>query len=405
MWGLLVFVFLLVNIYRLSSAVLFEELMIAFQTTGAQLGTLHAMFFWIYAIFQIPAGLLADRLGPRLTVGCGAIIMNIGAVVFAISTTYSSAVMGRFLIGLGASVVFISVLRFCANWFTEDEFTTMNGLSFAVSGIGGILATTPLAIFAEAIGWRWALGGLGFVGLAVSALVFSFVRDQPKRKYSIDDQITKAPAIRTELSRIFSDRVIWLSGILLFCTTGVNLTLFGLWGIPYIVQLYGTSVTYASMFTLLGGIGILVGPPAIGAISTRFGTRSGIIILGAGTYIVVLSPLALFTNLPLIVVALSYFMAGFLLGSFVLTYPIVKERFTVQSSGISMGTINGAAFLGASVLPIVMGLALDAYWTGEFIGGVRIYTAFGYQLAFGVATVCAIVTFICAILIHFEHVT
>ena len=64
-WGALAFVFLLVNVHRLSTAVLSEQLTAEFEITAAQLGTLHASFFIVYAIVQIPAGGLADRYGPR----------------------------------------------------------------------------------------------------------------------------------------------------------------------------------------------------------------------------------------------------------------------------------------------------------------------------------------------------
>ena len=72
LWGVLAGTFLLVNIYRLSTAVLAEDLMAAFETTGAQLGTLHVTFFLVYALMQIPTGVLVDRVGPRLTATAGA---------------------------------------------------------------------------------------------------------------------------------------------------------------------------------------------------------------------------------------------------------------------------------------------------------------------------------------------
>lgn len=160
LWGMLSVSFLLMNLYRLSSAVLAEQLMVAFDTTGAQLGTLHASFFYIYAVMQIPSGILADRLGPRYTVTAGALVMNVGVLWFVATESYAAGFLARTLIGLGGSVIFISILRFCANWYRATEFATMNGMTLAVSGVGGILATTPLALAVTAIGWRSTLGVL-----------------------------------------------------------------------------------------------------------------------------------------------------------------------------------------------------------------------------------------------------
>ncbi len=126
-WGALAVVFLLVNLHRLSTAVLSERLTADFATTAAQLGTLHASFFLIYAAIQIPTGVLADRVGPRHVGSIGGVVLSVGAIGFAVSDGYVLALASRALIGLGSGVIFISILRFCANWYRAGEFATMTG--------------------------------------------------------------------------------------------------------------------------------------------------------------------------------------------------------------------------------------------------------------------------------------
>lgn len=187
---------------------------------------------------------------------------------------------------------------------------------------------------------------------------------------------------------------------MLFCASGLNLTLFGLWGIPYVVQTYDTSVAYASLFTLIGSLGVMVGPPAIGWLSDRVGRRIELMIFSGVGYTAALGTIALLGDPPLPVVAIAYFLVGALLGGFVLSYTITKERHPPSASGVATGTINGAAFLGAAALPAIMGFALDAYWTGELIDGVRIYTQFGYRVAFAIGAACGFVGLLCAIWLH-----
>ncbi|WP_306053467.1 MFS transporter [Natronococcus wangiae] len=406
LWGTLGIVFLLVNVNRLSSAVLAEELMAAFGTTGAQLGTLHAVFFWIYAVMQIPTGVLADRVGPRLTAAAGAAVMNVGAIWFAFADGYLTAILARGLVGLGGSVVFVCILRFCANWYRADEFATMSGATFAVAGIGGVLATTPLAVAVDAVGWRSAIGWLGVVGLGVTVLVFALVRDTPERAgleplEGVPRQPTLTNAeLKSHLSTVLRDRWVWVLSVMLFCTSGLNLTLFGLWGVPYVRQTYDVSVTYASVFTLLGGVGGIVGPPAIGWLSDRLGRRVELMVAGGFCYVVCLAVLAVAGNPPLVVVGSAFFLTGALLGSFLLGYPIVKDRHPSSASGISTGTINGAGFFGAATLPTLMGWTLDAYWTGEYAGGARVYSETGYRVAFWIATLAAVIALGCTIWIY-----
>lgn len=406
LWGTLGVVYLLVNVNRLSTAVLSEDLMAAFDTTGAQLGTLHAVFFWVYAVMQIPTGMLADRVGPRRTATVGAVVMNVGVLWFAVAESYLAALLARGLVGLGGAVIFVCILRFCANWYRADEFATMSGLTFAVAGVGGIVATTPLAVAVSAAGWRSSLAALGVVGLLVTVLVFAFVRDTPERAgfepiEDVPQQPTLSTAeLRRHLGAVLRDRWIWVTSVMLFCTTGVNLTLFGLWGVPYVVQTYDVSVTLASTLTLLGGVGLMTGPPAVGWLADRTERRGELMVLGGVGFVGCYGTIAALGDPPLPVVGVAFLLSGALVGAFLLGYAVVKDRHPDSASGISTGTVNGAAFFGAAVFPTLMGAALDAYWTGEMVGGVRVYTAFGYRLAFAIATVAGAVAFVCTIWIY-----
>lgn len=403
LWGILAISFLFVIVYRLSTAVIAEQLMAAFQTTGTQLGILHATFFVVYAVMQLPTGILVDRVGPRRTAATGAAVMNVGAIWFAFAQGYPTALVARFLIGLGGSVIFVSMLRFCANWYLPNEFTTMNGLCFSVGGFGGILATTPFALVVGRFGWQFTLVGLGVAGLVVAAAIAIFVRDSAEGAglgtvagMDRGPMLTFSEAKRATI-RVIGDRWTWAVVILMFCATGINLTLFGLWGIPYVVQVYDTSVEFASLFTLLGGVGAVVGPPTIGAAAARFDRRMDLVVAGGIVYTLSMAVLAVLGDPPLIVVAIIFFLTGVLLGTFVLTYPIIKDRHSTRISGIALGTVNGAGFLGASLLPALMGFALDAFWTGEMVAGARVYTQTGYRVAFGIVTVMAAVTIGCAL--------
>ncbi|QLG49070.1 MFS transporter [Natrinema halophilum] len=412
LWAMMGVGFLLVNANRLSTAVLAEDLMAAFGTTGAQLGTLHAFFFWVYAAMQIPSGILADRVGPRATAAAGAAVMSVGTIGFAAAETYLVAVLARGLIGLGGSVIFVCILRFCATWFRADEFATMSGLTFTISGLGGVIATTPLAIAVGAVGWRTAIGSLGIVGFVTAVAVFALIRDTPTQAgfESIEGVPEQAPLtnaeLRTSLENVIRDPQVWVVALMLFCATGVNLTLFGLWGVPYVVQSYDVTVTTASTITLLGSVGIMTGPPAIGWVSDRLDRRLELLVAGGGCFVACLALVTVVGRPPLPVLGVIFFSTGFLLGAFLLGFTVVKNRHPAGASGISTGTVNAGAFVGAATLPTVMGWALDTYWTGEIVGGVRVYTPFGYRVAFGIATVAGATAFGCALwLYHHERTT
>ncbi|WP_336001160.1 MFS transporter [Halorientalis halophila] len=396
-WTALAAAFALVSVHRLSTAVLAEQLTVAFDTTGAELGTLHASFFYIYAAMQLPAGVIADRIGSRRVVTLGTAGMSVGALALGVADSYAIAFIARALIGLGASLIFIATLRFCANWFRPTEFARMSGLTIAAAGFGGILATTPLAILVAATDWRTTLFGLGIGGFALAGLAFVFVRDSPAGAGLPEiDGVPKAEnpslsAVVDNTLAVLRERETWLVGLVMFCGTGLNLTVFGLWGVPYVVQTYGVSVTTASTYTLLGSAGMLVGPPLIGWLSDRTEGRLGLLVLSQLAYAATFGLLAVTGKPPLPVVGAAFFATGFLAGGYALGYTIVKESHVSGASGVATGAVNTLAFLGAALFPTLMGLILDAYLTGETIGGAQVYSTTGYRVAFVLATAASVI--------------
>ena len=408
-WGALAFVFLLVNVHRLSTAVLSGELTTDFRITAAQLGTLHASFFIVYAFIQIPAGVLADRYGPRYVGSIGATVLSLGAIGFAMSSGYLGATLSRALIGLGSGVIFVSVLRFCANWFRVDEFATMTGLTAGMSGVGAIIATTPLAVSVEQFGWRPSVIVLAIVGFGSAFAVFALARQSPAAAglapiENVPEQGSVSFAETAGyLRELTADPDQWLLSIACFAGMGTILTVIGLWGVPYLVVVYGLDVTTASYYTLLGSIGILVGGPGIGWFSDRVGRRLLPMAIGFGLMAVVLSVIPLFGSPPLFVVAALYLLIGCCLGVTVLTFSVVKERYPAEASGVATAVVNAAGFLGATVLPTLMGVAVDRYRTGDVVAGTVVYTEFGYRVAFAIAAVTVGVAFCSALWLYYRE--
>lgn len=405
-WGLIATAYFLMSFHRVSTAVLSENLMRAFDTTGASLGLLHSSFFYLYAAFQIPAGLLTDRYGARAIAGGGTGLLSIGTLMFGLSPTYAIAFVGRLLVGLGASVLFVSALRFCANWFRPDEFATMNGVTFSVAILGGAAATTPLAVAIGWFGWRPTLVGLGGVSLIAMVGILAFSHDTPAQA-GLDpiENVPERPEVtaadlKRHVTNALREPETWLIGGMTFFMAGVGITIFGLWGIPYLVQTYGISVTRASLYLLVGNVGGIIGPPLFGWISDRLGRRTDLIVITAVSFGVTWSIFAVFGTIPLLLVGAIFLFSRVLRGGVPLAFTVMKERHPEGASGTVIGIINTMTWIGAAVFPVVLGAALDAYWTGKLVNGTRVYTLTGYRVAFTIAVGAGILSTICAVLLH-----
>jgi len=172
--------------------------------------------------------------------------MGFGAVAFAMSDSFLVSFLARALVGFGGSVIFLAILRFAVTWFRADEYATVTGLTIGVSALGGIIATTPLAIAASVIGWRSSMLVIGSLCVVSALFIFLSVRDRP-----VDETDSESPeltadggptSLRDDLRSVLGGSDVWALGILNFLILGVNFTIIGLWGVPYLVHLYDLSV-------------------------------------------------------------------------------------------------------------------------------------------------------------------
>jgi sugar phosphate permease len=397
-WIVLVVGFLLFSFHRVSTSVIADELMRTFDVTGAELGVLHSSLFYIYALMQVPGGVLADRFGTRRVATGGTLLMGVGVVGFAASDGYALAFLSRATIGLGGSVIYISTLRYCASWYRPDEFATMTGLTSAMAGIGGILATTPLALSIAAVGWRATLAGVGVVGLVAGVAIYVGVRDTPADADLPSIEGVSPPsetsfrAAASHARRVLADPMTWVLGVVFLAFVGTTFTVLGLWGVPFLVDRYDLTVQQASTYVLIGNLGFLFGPPAMGRLSDRLGVRAPVI---AGASLLFAAGYGLFVigRPPLVVTGAVLFGATFVGGAGFITFTLVKNRHPAEASGAATGTVNGLGFVGVAALPVVMGWLLDAFWTGETVDGTRVYTALGYRAAFAVAVTMGLIAF------------
>src|SRR5664279_6190448 len=128
-FGIVLASFVLSFFHRTAPAAIAGELTRAFAINGAVLGTLAATYFFVYTLLQIPVGVLADTLGPRVIVTGGALISGAGSLLFGLAPSWEVAAIGRTLVGIGVSVAFIALLKTISVWFPAHRFATLNGVA------------------------------------------------------------------------------------------------------------------------------------------------------------------------------------------------------------------------------------------------------------------------------------
>ena len=106
MWGIPALIFLIAFLHRAAPGVIAKELMQAFSLSGTVVGLLSAMYFYSYAGFMVPGGVLIDSVGPRWVIALGGVVMGLGSLAMGLAPSPAVLFAGRLLVGLGAAVTF-----------------------------------------------------------------------------------------------------------------------------------------------------------------------------------------------------------------------------------------------------------------------------------------------------------
>ncbi|MGD8468052.1 MAG: MFS transporter, partial [Desulfobacterales bacterium] len=107
---------------------------LALTNTGA--GWLIAFFFVAYTAFQLPAGYLGDRFGPRKILTAGALISITGNLIISQGTHFSVLAVGQVINGLGQAVGWSCALKLVVNWFPRARRATAIGFFATCVAVG-----------------------------------------------------------------------------------------------------------------------------------------------------------------------------------------------------------------------------------------------------------------------------
>lgn len=392
------FGYLLVYFHRLCPAVVAVDMMRDLKATGALTGFLGAAYFYPYAAMQLPAGLLSDSWGPRNTITLFFIIALIGSVVLGLAPTVFVAILGRTLVGLGVAMLFVPTMKILAEWFHAKEFAVMTGILMAIGGLGSLVAATPLVWLSSWIGWRMSFIAVGGFTLVLAAMVWFIVRDRPADmdwpSPSAEPSSAEQPTITLpeSVKKVLTNPYFWPVSIWFFFEAGVFFTFGGLWGGPYLIQVYGYSKAQAGQILSMLAFGMIVGSPLLSYVSTNLlQSRKKVIIFSSLITILLTACLAFLTDrIPLG----GHYIICFGLGMFssaivVIGFTTNKELFPVQMAGTATGLVNFFPFAGGAVFQPVLGYVLEQ--NGK-VGNA--FTLAGYQQAFLVLFFCAVIALV-----------
>ncbi|MEP6852016.1 MAG: MFS transporter [bacterium] len=382
-WAVAASVYLLGVFHRSSLGVAGLQAEQRFGISAGQLSTFVLLQLGVYALMQVPTGVLVDRFGPRRLLVVAAALMGVAQLAFAVAPSYSTALAARAVLGCGDALTFVSVLRFAAVHVSARRYPVVVAVTGMLGAIGGLGATVPLTIALHGLGWTPTFAGAATLSLAAGTLVWLVLPAPAPATVRPDDwaELRRRTGrvlgrVGTAWSRPGTRLGFWLHFACMSATTTFGV----LWGFPFLVEGVGFSQGQASIALLLSVVCTFVAGPMVGAVTGRrpawrvpLAVSVCLITLAGWVAVLAEGP----THVaPGLIIALVAFMAVGAPASSV-AFSLARDYNAPGVVGTATGVVNVGGFTAAIVTSLGIGFVLD-----HGAGGPA-----GYRVAFLVVVV------------------
>lgn len=349
-----------------------ELMMPALGLSKIDMGQIFTSFLIGYAIFQIPGGILGDRIGPKITLGVSVLVWGLCTILTAlVSRSTGHALLSsfvwlwiaRFFLGLSEATTYPVGTRVIYNWVEPKKRAFATSLMLTGTSVGAAAASPLMSWLMVRIGWHgafWVTSGAAFL---VAIVWFLYAADEPETAIvSADQELVIEPDSASNLKDIIKSKRV----ILLCCSyvsEGYVLFLFVFWLYIYLVEVRGFGMLKGGFVAALPWITGLCFTPVGGFVADRFAaSRSRI----AGSKYVVMvgysaSGLLLFaaaySSHRAICIAALCLSVGFLMAAEA-PFWSCATYFAGKHSGTVSGIMNTAGILGGivstSLIPVLV---------------------------------------------------
>jgi len=358
-----------------------------FEVAATSLSTLAVAQLVVYAIMQVPVGILLDRFGSKAMLVFGTAVMTGGQFLVAISTELGLAVVGRMFVGLGDAFIFISVIRLVNGWFVGPRATRVQQLVTNTGQLGQAVSAIPFAAMLGAYGWNTSftiLAGASFATVFISAVFI--VNDRESRSAE-----HKSPSLRIVFGQLIENvkhpgvrMAFWTHFILQSAPSVFSL----LWGFPFLVGGQGIEPHIASL--LLSSfviIGFIIGP-LISSFCARYPQRRSFLILSTVLALAIVWTMVIFIpgKAPIWLVALLCLVLATSGPMSMIAMDYTRSFIDKSRLGTATGFVNIGGFVATFSMMFLAGIILDLVKAASSAAGqtAELYSLNGFRWAMSV---------------------
>ena len=132
---------------------------------------------------RVLAGVVVDKIGPRLMFSGLLLLSGFVAFFFAFAQSYAALAFSRLLLGISGAG-FVVGIRLIGEWYPARETGLAQGIYAGFGNFGSAAAGLALPWIASLFGgpeaWRYAVASTGVLAIVYAAIFYAGVRDMPK---------------------------------------------------------------------------------------------------------------------------------------------------------------------------------------------------------------------------------
>jgi ACS family glucarate transporter-like MFS transporter len=357
-----------------------------------QLGWVFSAFLIGYAAFQVPAGWLAARYGPRKLLTAALIWWGLFSIATALVPPQGQhailmLALVRFALGIGEAAVYPAGNQFVSRWVPAQERGKANGLIFAGVGAGSGLTPPLITAIIAGSGWRASFYVCAAIGVVAAIIWYIVARDRPQDHRSVN--AAELEHIEEGLVPVSDDKVAipWRAilgsrnmwGLFLsYFAFGYVIWIFFSWFFIYLAEARVLDLKSSALFGMAPFLamtaGCLIGGVLNDAISRRFGLywgRSGLAMVAfvlTGIFLLIGSRV---DNVPLAVLTLALGGGAIYLSQS--SFWSVTADIAGRHTGVVSGLMNvGCQLGGALTSSLTPWIAAQYGWVAAFGTGATI---------------------------------
>lgn len=349
--------------------------------TKTDIGLMGAAFSWTYAVAQLPAGYLIDKIGPRRIYIIAVGFWSIATSLMAFGHNMFHFITFRVLLGIGESPNSPNCSKITTQWFPRSERGQAAGIWDSGSKWGSAIAPPVLTFLALFFGWRAMFLTIGVAGLILVACFWAFYRSPENSKRLSEEEFAHIKAGRDDTSKE-GPTIPWAKFFTYRQTWGMMLGFFSsiwIWNIfitflPLFLQdTLGVSIAQTGWVAAIPYLASAIGGIYTGRVTLILARKHGnpleskrvVLIIGCVVLAGLLVIVPLVHNLTGSLIVLCFalaFIAGIQSQSWALTSDLVPDAQAAQFGGI----MNFGGYFGGALAPVVTGMIVDR--TGSYTG-------------------------------------